>query len=243
MKYTNFPVLIPTLLVTSILFAYSCEHDQGDGITNVPVNPSLGNEVTTGSACSPDTTYFVQQVLPVFQSSCAMSGCHDAASHKEGIVLDSYSRIIATGGINVSNPTKSKVYRAMANGGEESMPPFPANPMSSTQLATISKWIGQGAKNNSCIESGCDTSNVKYSTHIKPLIQNACQGCHNAANAGGGIDLSAYSGVKAIADNGKFFGSVSHNSGYSPMPKNGNKLTDCQINMVKIWINKGALQN
>jgi hypothetical protein len=172
-----------------------------------------------------------------------MSGCHDAATHKEGVILDSYAGILSTGGIKVSNPTGSKVYKVMVNTGEEQMPPSPAAAMSSTQLATIALWIGQGAKNNSCIESGCDTTNVKYSTHIRPLIQNTCQGCHSGAAPGGGIDLSTYAGVKAMADNGKLFGSISHVSGYSAMPKNGNQLTDCQISMVKIWIYQGAPEN
>jgi hypothetical protein len=46
-----------------------------------------------------------------------------------------------------------------------------------------------------------------------------------------------------MADNGKLFGSISHVSGYSAMPKNGNQLTDCQISMVKIWIYQGAPEN
>jgi uncharacterized membrane protein len=172
-----------------------------------------------------------------------MSGCHDAITHKEGIRLDNYANIISSGGIQVSNPTNSKIYRVMVNTGENQMPPPPAAVMTSTQLATISKWIGQGAKNNSCIESGCDTANVKYSTHIKPIIQNACQGCHSGTAPGGGINLATYAGVKAIADNGKFLGSISQLTGYSAMPKNGSKLTDCQITMVKLWINQGAPEN
>jgi uncharacterized membrane protein len=230
---------VPFQLLTS-----SCTHEPDTEVITNPENPNgNGNGGNTSSTCSPDTVYFVQQVLPMLQSSCAMSGCHDAGTHKEGVVLDSYSGIMSTGGIKVSNPTGSKIYRAMSQNDEESMPPPPAAAMTNTQLAVISKWIGQGAKNNSCIESGCDTTNVTYSTSIKPMIQNNCQGCHSGAAPGGGIDLSTYAGVKAIADNGKFFGSISFLQGYSSMPKNGSKMTDCQINMVKIWINQGAPQN
>jgi len=32
-------------------------------------------------------------------------------------------------------------------------------------------------------------------------------------------------------------------TGYYPMPKGGNKLSDCEINQVKNWINAGALNN
>jgi len=244
MKPYNLQMLSSALLLSAAMAVLSCTHEPEIGNLNIPADPpgGTGNN-NNNSSCSPDSVYFVQQVLPILQSGCAMSGCHDAATHEEGIILDSYANIISTGEINISNPTKSKIYKVMVKSGDERMPPPPAASMTDTQLAAISKWIGQGAKNNSCIESGCDTSNVKYATHIKPLIQNACQGCHSGASPGGGIDLATYSGVKAIADNGKLFGSISYLSGYTAMPKNGNKLTDCQINMVKIWINQGAPEN
>jgi len=242
MKSTFWGDAFSVLLVSALLLSYSCKHEPEIVGSILPID-STGNGNNTGSGCSKDTVYFAQQVLPILQSSCAMSGCHDAVSHNEGGIFDSYSNILSAGGINISNPTDSKIYRVMVRTDEDRMPPSPAAPMTSNQLTLISKWIGQGAKNNSCIESGCDTTNVKYSTHIKPLIQNTCQGCHSGAAPGGGIDLATYTGVKAIADNGKLIGSISHLTGYSAMPKNGYKLTDCQITTVKIWINQGAPQN
>jgi hypothetical protein len=229
------------LIILSLILLMACKHDPEVLSTVDPIDTT--GIIDNTSHCSPDTIYFEQQVLPLLRSGCAKSGCHDVASHKEGIVLDSYSSILGTGGINLSNPTNSKIYRAMVNSGEDRMPPSPAPAFNSDQLLIVSKWIGQGANDNSCLESGCDTVNIAYSTHIKPLIQNNCIGCHSGSNPGGGIGLSVYNDVKTIADNGKFMGSIDHLSGYSPKPKNGNKLTDCQINMVKIWINNGAPDN
>jgi len=241
MKHQIIPAILFSVIASTLLLTYSCKHDP-DPLEIIDPVDTTGNN--TGAQCSPDTVYFVQQVLPVFQSSCAKSGCHDAGTAEEGIILDSYANIIATGGIKVNDPTSSKIYEAMTeDDSEDRMPPPPAAPMTNAQLTLISKWIAQGAKNNSCIESGCDTTNVKYSTHIKPLIQNSCQGCHSGAAPGGGIDLATYAGVKAIADNGQFIGAISHLTGYSAMPKNGNKLSDCQIKMVNIWINQGAPEN
>lgn len=230
------PISIGLFLI--ILVSSSCKHEP-DLITIIPADTTS----TGGNKCNPDSIYFVQEILPVFQSGCAMSGCHDAASHKEDIILDSYSNIMATGKIKISNPADSKIYKVLTENGEDRMPPPPAAPTTAAQQAAILKWISQGAKNNSCSQLGCDTVNVKYTTHVKPLIVNYCQGCHSGSNPGAGIDLSSYSGVKAIADNGKFIGSISFLNGYSSMPKNGNKLSECQINMVKIWINQGAPNN
>lgn len=225
-------------IIVFFLLAIGCKHEPDPADINNPVDTTGNN-----TGCSKDTVYFVQQVLPLFQSGCAMSGCHDAVTHEDGVILDSYSNIMSTGRIVPGKPGSSKVYEMMTRTDDERMPPPPAPAANSSQLALISKWITQGAKNNSCLASGCDTTNVKYSTHIKPMVQNYCQGCHSGVAPGGGIDLSTYEGVKAIADNGKFYGSISHLSGYKPMPKNGNKLTNCQITMVKLWINQGAPQN
>lgn len=240
MTRTTLTKMVVGMLFLQSIILLSCKHDPE--ITDI-INPPSDTTNNTNTGCSADTVYFAQQILPLFQSGCAMSGCHDAASHEEDIVLDSYSAIVMTGGINIANPTSSKIYRQMVKTDEERMPPPPAPAFTSAQLALIAKWIGQGAKNNSCIESGCDTTNVAYSTHIKPLIQNNCQGCHSGTNAGGGIQLVTYADAKAIADNGQFKGVIEHLSGYSPMPQNGAKLTDCQISMVNIWLNNGALDN
>lgn len=232
-------IAISILLLFSFL-ASSCKHDPENVDIIDPVDTTGNN---TGSQCSTDTAYFVQQVLPIFQSSCALSGCHDVATQKEGVILNSFANILSTGEININNPRDSKIYEVLVDDGDDRMPPAPAAALSNAQIAIIEKWISQGAKNNSCIESGCDTTNVKYSTHIKPLIQNTCQGCHSGVAPGGGFELATYAGVKAVADNGKLYGSISHLATYSPMPKNGNKLSDCQITMVKIWINSGAPEN
>jgi len=210
-----FRLFVLLFFITVFYLPYSCKHEPDPTGTINPIDTTGNN---TGTECSKDTVYFVQQVLPLFQSGCAMSGCHDAATHKDDVILNNYTNIMTTGGIVPGNPGNSKSYKMMIRTDEDRMPPPPAPAMSSTQLALISKWISQGAKNNSCLASGCDTTNVKYSTHIKPLIQNSCQGCHSGAAPGGGIDLSTYAGVKAIADNGMFVGTISNLPGYRPVP-------------------------
>jgi hypothetical protein len=241
-----FKLTFALVLVWTVMLS-SCKHDPEliSGLDPIPEDTTTNPIDTTTNPvhCSTDTVYFEQLVLPLLQSGCAMSGCHDAATHKEGIMLDTYAHIMSTGGIKVTNPANSKIYRAMVDDGEDRMPPPPAAAFTSDQLAIISKWISQGALDNSCLESGCDTTNVTYTAKIKPIITNYCLGCHNGSNPGGGIGLALYSDVKAIADNGKLIGTIDHLSGYSWMPKNGNKLTDCQVNMVKIWINHGAQNN
>lgn len=219
-----------------IAVALSCKH-------YIPVeNGSPGSSADNPPAtntCSADTVYFQQQVLPIFISNCAMSGCHDAASHKEGINLTSYSSIMA-GGIRAGNPGSSKLYQVIIDG---SMPQRPYNKLSQDQINLLNKWITQGAKNNSCVDAACDTANVTFAVSIKPIITNKCQGCHSSSSAGGGYDLSTYAGIKTVVDNGKLWGSVNFLSGYSAMPKGGTKLSTCELAKIKKWMNAGAPNN
>jgi hypothetical protein len=90
----------------------------------------------------------------------------------------------------------------------------------------------------------CDTTAVvSYSQKIVPLFQQQCYSCHLTASMGGGILMGSYAADKAIAVNGKLYGSVSYASGFSPMPKGANKMTSCQLALVKKWIDAGAPNN
>ena len=85
----------------------------------------------------------------------------------------------------------------------------------------------------------CDTTNVTYTNTIQPIMSQSCTGCHGSSSPSGGIDLTTYSLVRASAEDGSLYGSMSFQSGYSPMPKNGNKSPDCTLNKIQAWINQG----
>ena len=96
------------------------------------------------------------------------------------------------------------------------------------------------------LSSSCDTIDVTFSSAVKPVLQQYCYTCHSNSNAapfGGNIKLEDYADVKISADNGKLYGTVAHLPGYSPMPKGGSILDDCDISMIKSWINSGAPDN
>ncbi|MBX7243144.1 MAG: hypothetical protein K1X92_15475 [Bacteroidia bacterium] len=92
-------------------------------------------------------------------------------------------------------------------------------------------------------QNSCDTTNVTYNGKIAPLLQTNCNGCHSQSSASGNVVLEGYSNVKAQVTNGKLYGSISYAQGVSPMPKNGTKLSDCDISNVKRWIDAGAPEN
>ncbi|HQS52527.1 MAG: hypothetical protein B7X75_06780, partial [Sphingobacteriales bacterium 39-40-5] len=189
-------------------------------------------------SCSTDTVYFANTIQPLLISNCAMSGCHDAVSHVEGINLTTYSGVMRE--VNAGNAAKSSLYKSMIETGNDRMPPPPAAAFTSAQLNQVKTWINQGARNNGC--SSCDSSSFKFAANIKPIIADKCQGCHNPNSLGGGIDLSTYTAIKASAASGKLYGSITWASGFSKMPQAG-KLPTCEISQIRKWIDAGSLNN
>jgi cytochrome c553 len=179
---------------------------------------------------------FERDILPIFVSSCAKSGCHDAITRKEGLVLNSFNGIKAAG-LKPGNPADSKVYEE-ANGR---MGAARYGNLTAEQKLLIKKWILLGAKNTTNCPVTCDSSQYKYSANIKPMIDKYCAGCHTYPNASGSVDLSSYAGVAASVVGGKLLNSLKASSNW--MPKGGNKLSDCQIAQFEKWINAGAPNN
>ena len=105
------------------------------------------------------------------------------------------------------------------------------------------------AKNNKedilAQQGQCDTSITGYAQIIKPILDQQCatSGCHNSTTKAGGYDLETFSSLQSIALGTKFLGSLKHETGFSPMPKNSGKLDDCSIQKIETWVNKGALNN
>lgn len=90
----------------------------------------------------------------------------------------------------------------------------------------------------------CDTSStVSYTQKIVPIFQTSCYGCHTSPGSGGGILMGTYTLDKAMAVNGTLYGSVAHNNGFSPMPKGASKLSACQLQLIKKWIDNGSPNN
>lgn len=91
--------------------------------------------------------------------------------------------------------------------------------------------------------TSCDTTAITYSTKVLPIITSSCYSCHAGNTPSGGVRLDSYNALNTYVQNGKFWGAVSHASGYSPMPKNASKLSDCQLTIIRKWLDDGAPNN
>lgn len=88
---------------------------------------------------------FTEQVLPIFQNSCATTDCHDVTTAEEGYVFTDYAGIMKA--ITPGNANKSKAYQAITS-DSELMPPD--NPLPVDKRILIRLWIEQGAKDTTC---------------------------------------------------------------------------------------------
>ncbi len=223
-------VFANTIAVTGGTFIInSCVHQP----YVLPVNMRTGDP----------TICFERDVLPIFQSNCAKSGCHDAGSHASDYVLDNYNDIVRKG-IVPGNTAASRIWESMTIRSDEGgIMPMNAPSLSASELDVIRRWIGTGAiDSGACATSTCDTNNFTYSGAIAPLMQSHCTGCHNSSAAAGG-SLMDYASVMNAAVNGRLIGDISHLAGYNAMPSGGTILDECQITQVKKWVAAGAPNN
>ncbi|MBI1185358.1 hypothetical protein GC194_13890 [bacterium] len=249
MKLSTILTYLMSLLFLSLILN-ACVHDPifiDDPVKKDTTKQDTTKQDTTVKQprkCDPDTVYFESEILPLLQSGCAKSGCHDASSRREGVVMDGYKNIINTGRVSPGNASRSKLYTVLISSGERMMPPYSGGgPFTQDQIDLVKKWIDQGAKNNKCVQSSCDTAQVTFSASVQPILKTYCQGCHNNNLPSGNVNLQGYTNVKTAVDRGRLMGSIRHKNGYSAMPQGGAKLDDCSLRKIAIWIKDGANNN
>ena len=185
---------------------------------------------------------FQNTILPLLVSNCAQSGCHDFASHQDGIIIEDYQTIISSDIVTPFDLGDSEMFEVITETDlDKIMPPPPEAPLNNEQISLIAQWINQGAQNNGCTQ--CDTSNVTFSMTIKPIIDLKCKGCHSGALPSGGVNLENHMDVFTVAMSGQLINVIDHSAGYPAMPPSGGKIPQCEIDQIQIWINNGALNN
>jgi cytochrome c5 len=238
MKHYLLPILIT---VTTLAFIQSCKHEPEDVITPGGSGGTDTTAMTNSDTCSLDTVYFYNDILPIFASNCAQSGCHDVTSHVEDLILTDYKNIMATDKIKPGKALDSDLYKALKESDPKKIMPPPPASITPEQINAIKIWINQGAKNNRC-SNICDTSNVRFSVNVWPIMNTTCRGCHSGSGASGGVKITSYAEVKAIVDNGVLVNVLSRNGPKKPMPPGG-PIEKCANDQIRIWIAAGAKNN
>lgn len=239
MEKINFNIIVLLIIICGF---YACKHEvlNNNGLINadttVVVAPPVGGGTTTTTAS--DTVCFNTDILPLYVSYCGSSGCHDASSQREGVILTDYAHIML--GIRAKQSSSSRYYTII--GG--SMPPKSSPQMTTTNIATIKKWIDQGALNTQCTNV-CDTTVFTYSGAIQTILANNCGGCHGTSPGTANVYLGTYAAAKAyITANATLFNNAINWTSATAamnMPQSG-KMVACKITQIQKWIKAGYPQ-
>ena len=182
---------------------------------------------------------FSRDIMPILTSNCATSGCHDYNTSMGDIDLSSYTGTMQI--VTAGNAQASQLYSIITRTDNERMPPSPRSALSKVNIDSIVAWISYGALNQTC-QDICDTTKYTFAAVVNPIISNNCSSCHNDNYKSGGISLSNYTNIAAIAQNGKLVGTIGKSSGYPLMPP-GNKISDCNIVKIQKWVKSGYPNN
>ena len=237
----NKSILIGYIMIILGISNSSCKHDiiipsdygykgpchcPDDSIPTLPKNP-----------CDSDTVYFRNVILPLIQSSCGSTNCHDQNSSEKRPLI-SYNTIRQSGYVVSGNANKSEMYKKLTETNpQDRMPPAPKTPLSQAQINLIKKWIDQGAKDNYC--SSCDSTNIKFALNIWPIFRDNCMGCHSGSTPSKGLLLTNYTQVNGIVLDGRLKNVLIAANGYVQMPPGG-RLVPCKIILINKWITNGA---
>ncbi|MBK7138943.1 MAG: hypothetical protein IPH74_07910 [Bacteroidetes bacterium] len=217
------------------LLLNSCVHDPIKGVANNPI--ILEDRDST-------KVYFVNDILPMLRSSCAVPGCHDAGSPAANIDLTTYKSImsgIVRGDtiVHPFRPSVSILYRALRGQDILVGMPTPFNfQISEKEKYSIGKWIDQGALNNECKQTCNDNGPITYVKNIRPLIGKYCTGCHFGDYAQENIFLENYAQVVEVASDGTLMNSLLGANGVTRMPELS-AMPACEIDQIRRWIAAG----
>jgi uncharacterized membrane protein len=84
---------------------------------------------------------------------------------------------------------------------------------------------------------------ISFSKEIIPLVSKNCLQCHDTKNHSDGLVFEKYEQIVLSAKSGEFYDSVISINGYAPKMPKGGKLTDCETNLIKFWIQQGFKNN
>ncbi len=92
-------------------------------------------------------------------------------------------------------------------------------------------------------DQSCDTSNISYTNDIKPVFQASCYTCHYDKVTYGNLDLSNFTDIQRVVDNGNLLRNIKQEPGGIAMPQGAAKLPDCTILKIEQWVNMGIPNN
>lgn len=130
-------IIIGALMVCGTAFILTgCYKDRTVLVPNTSVE-----EITTPVS-------FANDLVPIFNKSCSLTGCHSSGAHVPDLTAgNAYRTIFEEDLIDVANPGSSEMMGWLTGAIQPAMP-FGAASNPSNINALMLAWIKQGAQNN-----------------------------------------------------------------------------------------------
>jgi hypothetical protein len=193
---------------------------------------------------------FERDVLPIFRTSCSITGCHDGTG-ESNYVFNNYLDI--KNSVVPGKPEESPSYQAVITSfGEKRMPPD--RPLSLENRTIIRLWILQGANPTSCQDPseqppGYVNPRACFQRDILPSLVSGCAttGCHDAATHEEGYTFVSFSTTMRAVSPGNPGGSKLYEVITAPDNEDNRmpppplpRLPKAVIDSIAAWIGYGA---
>lgn len=130
--------IIITTVVLGIIVMIGCEKDT---TVIIPKNPEAVKITRTVS--------FSKDLVPIFKTSCALSGCHVAGGHAPDLDAEkAYSSLMNGNYINKASGSSSVLFERLTGKISPGMPLSAPGSDPGQIEELLLAWITQGAKNN-----------------------------------------------------------------------------------------------
>ncbi|MES2519985.1 MAG: hypothetical protein V4585_17850 [Bacteroidota bacterium] len=83
------------------------------------------------------------------------------------------------------------------------------------------------------------TANITFQNDVKAILDKNCLSCHSTKEHSGGVKLEDISDIKFWANSGELYDQIIPFGGNPPRMPKGAKLTDCEVLIIKKWIDSG----
>lgn len=198
---------------------------------------------------------FTTQVKPILESTCV--NCHGPDDADGDLRLDTRAHALKGGDSGPSlvpgKPNESTLYTLtiLPEDDDELMPPKGA-PLAKSQTDILKKWIEEGAPWPEDVEL-TSVPRMKFEKHIQPIFELNCITCHNPDSKKSEFDMTTLAAVHETLEVAliPFKPAESEilvtmtlpedDDDLMPPTKQGGPLPKKDIDMVRMWIEQGAI--
>lgn len=202
---------------------------------------------------------FTKQIKPILENSCLR--CHGPEKPKGGLRLDTHEALLKGGddgaAVVPGKPMESPLYKLtiLPADSDDLMPPASkGGPLPKEQTDLLRQWIEEGARWPDGVTLAA-MRKIDFAQDIQPILEFQCVACHQEGHSEGGLRLDTRENALKGGDNGpalvpgKSLASMMYtltvlrpeHEFLMPPKTKGGPLSDAQTQMLRDWIDQGAV--